>query len=110
VKDWRKDGFFCTNRGEHRRVDLRDALHLSKSKHRGHGAVGRKRDHGNVVLQYQVRNHGERAPEGWIDYSKPVGVELLCPKCGRNPRISEKNLILLREAGLAEVDISLLPF
>lgn len=102
--------FYCTNRGEHRRIDLRDPMYLGKSKNPGKGAVGRKRDHGKVVLQYQVRLRGERTPEGYLDHDKPIGVELLCPKCGRNPRIAEQKLILLREAGLAEVDISSLPF
>lgn len=101
--------FFCEDKGQHRRVDLRDGFG-DKDVWRTRGRVGRKRDHGESILQMTDTLRGERTPGGWLDPAKPVGRELLCPTCGRNPQLSEEKLNLLKNAGYAEVDISLLPF
>jgi hypothetical protein len=101
--------FFCEDKGQHRRVDCRNGFD-DKDVWRTRGRVGRKRDCGENVLQRTDRLRGERTPEGWLDQSKPVGRELLCPTCGRNPQLSQEKLNLLQAAGITEVDISRLPF
>jgi hypothetical protein len=102
--------FFCEGKAPtHRRVDLRDGFG-DKDVWRERGRVGRRRSHGEVILQRTSRLRGERDADGWLDHDKPVGRELLCPTCGRNPLLSEEKLNLLHSAGIAEVDISRLPF
>lgn len=104
--------FYCTNKGQHDLFRLRSAFggrgQKYKDSNRGNRAL--KRDRANGVLHLQVRIRGERMPEGWLDPSKPGGLELNCPKCGRNPQLSEEKLNLLRGAGITELDISRLPF
>lgn len=104
--------FYCTDKGQHDRFSLWGAFggrgQKSKDSNRGNRALKRDRDYGALHLQVRIR--GERTPGGWLDPSKPGGRELNCPKCGRNPQLSEEKLNLLRSAGIAELDISRLPF
>jgi hypothetical protein len=61
--------------------------------------------------------HGPLVPAG-IGYAKlraageggTVPAELVCPACGLTKRLGYKVRLRLAEAGLAEVDISALPF
>lgn len=102
--------FFCEDKGRHRRIWLRTPFGGRNAKSPDTGSKARKLDHGIVTLRYQSRITGVRTPHGWLDQTKPTGRELLCPRCGRNPQLSAEKLDLLKAAGLAEVDISLLPF
>lgn len=109
--------FFCEDKGQHRRIWLDDLFsrergHRSKKKRKNQdrGVSGLKTDHGRAVLQLHRKFHGERTKDGWLDPTKQVGLELLCPRCGRNPQLSPEKIGLLESAGLAVVDISLLPF
>lgn len=125
--------FVCTDKGTHRQVELgnvgsagnlraREASNAAKRPHWGEdgewlggykpGETGTRIRDGRPVMSPYVRvlRPLELTEDGW----KEGSYELLCPKCGRNPQINGARLksamAALNEAGIAEVDISSLPF
>lgn len=125
--------FVCTDKGSHRSIELGQAGSYAKnlsSRRRNKSAKWRPQydQNGEWALNAPPRGeHGKRRLDGRAvlmpyvglsrDKSIPIldrGYELLCPKCGRNPQISrarfEEAMTALTAAGIAEVDISSLPF
>lgn len=98
--------FFCDDKGQHTVVRLREwGGHRDPAVDPFRGRSGRRRKGGRIEAQVHLQ------PLRPGDFRKASeGLELLCPTCGRNPQISEANLEKLRAAGIAEVDISRLPF
>lgn len=98
--------FVCTNRARHRPIELRKSKSLGAFWSEdgdwlggfSPGELGRQTVNGRTMMSplMELRQDG--------------GVELLCPKCGRNPQLSLEKLNVLRTAGITEVDISRLPF
>lgn len=128
--------FVCTDKSTHRRVVLgngsavtgnvmgrdmypRNAPDRSPRTADGEwrgwarpGENGKRTSHGKAVLSPYVKHHF--IPDGQFNITRPPTVEFLCPKCGRNPLIGgdkmDAAIARLRDAGIAEVDISRLPF
>ncbi len=117
--------FICTDRGQHRSVELGYSLGGAVVHSRGTagrntsinspwspdgdwigfrdpGRYAAKKAHGGYRLVQFVTT--------WGDPMRPVGTEFCCPKCPRNPQKSrewmETFMAGIRAAGITEVDIS----
>jgi hypothetical protein len=120
--------FVCTDRGQHRAVELGHSydwwavIFSRKARNaldhpfwdddgnwigrRDGGTYAKRTEHGQAVLRQYVTTWGD-------DAFRTAGTQFLCPKCGRNPQISQDRLkgamAGLKAAGITEVDISRLP-
>jgi len=86
-------GFVCTDKGQHRRYPLLRAMVRPES------------DDLMPLAEYtSFRPAGRESTSGASDYD-----EFYCAGCGRNTRLIA-TIRQLQEAGISELDVSLLPF
>ncbi len=103
--------FFCTDKGQHRRVEIGNTKTTwVVFNERENASRARRRDHGRTVVEH-ARSFV------WTTVGAPGinnRVGLLCPKCGRNPQRRqaewEAAIVALKAIGTTEVDISALHF